>query len=257
MIGGVLFSQTDSSKRKSKGLYLSWGYTKAIYSKSTIHLVNRTGTGRDNNYDFTVYNVTAHDRPDFDKIKDVINSTIPQFVARLGYQINDKWGIEMNYDHTKYVVDDYQVARVKGDIDGKPLDEMRVMDPDTFLHFEHTDGANFWMLNAVRQFNLYNPTRDFQVSWVVKPGAGVVFPRTDVTLFGTELNNNWKVAGWIVGVETGVRLQFLRHGFFEFVGKGTFADYVNAFVLGKGHGKASHHFFAGQLTATLGYQFGK
>lgn len=252
-----LFSQNDSEKTRTKGLYLNWGYTKAVYSKSSIHLRNRTGSGRDNNYDFTVYNVTAHDRPDFKKINDVVNMTIPQFVIRLGYQLNRKWTIEMSYDHTKYVVDDYQVARVKGDIDGVPIDEMRVLDPYTFLHFEHTDGANFWMLNAVRQFNLYEPSHRFLLSWVVKPGAGVVFPRTDVTLFGHELNNNWKVAGWIAGLETGFRIQFLRHGFFELVARGSYANYVNAFVLGKGHGKASHHFYAAQLTGALGYQFGR
>ena len=111
------------------------------------------------------------------------------------------------------------------------------------------------MVNAVRKFKLYNPTKNFNASWVLKPGAGVVFPRTDVTIFGERLNNNWKVAGWIVGVETGLRLEFLNNGIFEFVSKGSYADYVNVLVLGKGNGKANHHFWAGQLTATLGLRF--
>ncbi|MBL7932117.1 MAG: hypothetical protein JNL60_09445 [Bacteroidia bacterium] len=257
LITGSTFSQSDSLKGKNKGLYLTWGYTKAYYSKSTIHFKNHTGTDYQNNYDFTVYNATASDRPDLKKIKDVVNVTIPQFVFRVGYQVSDKWGLELNYDHTKYVVNDYQQVHVKGQIGDNWVDEVKVMDPDSFLHFEHTDGANFWMINLVRQFKIYNPNKNFQASWVVKPGAGVVIPRTDVTMFGTRLNNNWKLAGWIVGVETGVRLQFLRHGFFEFVGKGSFADYVNAFILGKGHGRANHHFFTAQMTATLGYQFGR
>ena len=153
------------------------------------------------------------------------------------------------------MVNDYQTARLEGQIDDSWLDETVVMDPDSFLHFEHTDGANFWMINLVRQINLYHPGKNFKASWVVKPGAGVVVPRTDVTLFGQNLNNDWKLAGWIVGVETGLRVEFLRHGFFEFVAKGSYADYVNAFVLGKGHGRASHHFFTAQLTGTIGYKF--
>lgn len=256
------FTQTDStnfkSKKKQTQWYLAWGYTKAMYSKSTIHFKNLSNrynpaTGRIDYYDFYIHDVTAHDRPDFNKIKDVINITIPQFVVHGGYSFNLNSGIEINYDHTKYVVDDYQTARLSGHFNNVPVDSLTILDPDKFLHFEHTDGANFFMLNYVRRWKLYEPTKNFKLSWTLKPGGGVVFPRTQVSLFGQNLNNNWKVAGWIVGIESGLRLEFLKNGFFEFVAKGSYADYVNAFVLGKGHGKASHHFFAGQLTATLGY----
>ncbi len=255
------FSQTDSLKKKKGQLYFSWGYTRAKYSKSTLHFKNTSNkfnefTQQNDNYDFTVYDAVATDRPDFDKIKDFINITIPQFVCRGGYMFNNKWGIEINYDHTKYVVTDYQKVRVKGRVNNNYFDQDTILDPATFLHFEHTDGANFWMVNAVRKTSLYNPTKNFDVSWVLKPGAGIVFPRTDVTLFGERLNNNWHVAGWIVGVESGLRMEFLRHGFFEFVGKGSFADYTTCLVLGKGNGKARHHFFTAQLTATIGLKFG-
>jgi len=259
----VLFpalSQMDSLKRKKGQFYLSWGYTKAIYSKSTIHFKNTSNKfneyrGAADNYDFTIYNATASDRPDLDKIKDVVNVTIPQFVGRVGYMFNNKWGIEMSYDHTKYVVDDWQTVRIKGQIDGVAIDKDTIMNPDRFLHFEHTDGANFWMLNAVRKFELYKPVNKLCVSAIIKPGAGVVFPRTDVTMFGQELNNDWHVAGWIVGVEGGLRVDFLRYGHFELVTKGSYADYRRCFILGRGNGNANHHFFAGQITATLGLRF--
>lgn len=253
-------SQTDTLKKKNSHWYVTWGYTRAAYSKSTIHFKDESGhyhpyTGKTANYDFTIYNVTAHDKSDFDKLGDVINITIPQFVFRIGYSINSKWGIELNYDHTKYVVDDWQNARIKGQIDGKHIDGDTILNPNRFLHFEHTDGANFWMINAVRRWQMYKPSRNFVLSWVLKPGGGVVIPRTDVTIFGERLNNNWHLAGWIVGVETGIRMEFLRNGFFEFVTKGSYADYMHCLVLGKGNGEANHHIFTGQLTATLGLKF--
>lgn len=254
-------STVSSSKRKGK-FYLMWGYTKCAFSKSTIHFSNHSNTyypetGRYHDYDFTVYNAVAHDRPDFDKIKDVVNITIPQFVGRVGYYFNNKQdiGIEINYDHAKYVVDDYQKVRVKGTFNGVYTDKDTILDPRNFVHFEHTDGANFWMLNFVKRWKLYNPSKRFNVGLVAKPGVGIVFPRTDVTIYGTRLNNKWHVAGWIVGVEGGVRAEFLRYGVFEFMGKGSFADYTTCLVLGKGNGKARHHFFTGQLTMTLGVMF--
>jgi hypothetical protein len=63
------------------------------------------------------------------------------------------------------------------------------------------------------------------------------------------------MAGWIVGLETGFRVEFLKYGVFEFVAKGSYADYTNVLVLGKGNGKANHHFYTGQLTATIGASF--
>lgn len=257
------FAQSDSLKpfrQKKSQWYFTWGYTRAKYSKSSIHFKDESGkfhehTGKTANYDFTIYDVTASDKPDFDQLGDVINFTIPQYVFRIGYSFNDKWGIEMNYDHTKYVVDDWQNARIKGQIDGQAIDGDTILNPYNFLHFEHTDGANFWMVNAVRKFILFKPSENFILSAVVKPGAGIVFPRTDVTIFGERLNNNWHIAGWIAGLEMGLRIEFLRNGFFEFVGKGAYANYARSLVLGKGNGTASHKFFAGQLTATIGLKF--
>ena len=255
------FSQSDSLKKKKTQWYFTWGYTRATYSKSSIHFKNSSGdpyvtSGPIKNYDFTLYDVTANDKPDFDKLKDVINITIPQYVFRIGYSFNDKWGIELNYDHTKYVVNDWQKAHVKGQVNGYQIDGDSILNPYKFVHFEHTDGANFWMINAVRRWAFYAPSKNFKLSYVLKPGAGIVFPRTDVTLFGEHLNNDWHVAGWIVGVENGLRMEFFRNGFFEFVGKGSFADYRKSLVLGKGNGTASHKIFTGQLSATLGLRFG-
>lgn len=266
-ISFISFAQADSVKRiaKKKGsFYFTWGYTRCAYSKSTIHFSDNSGKIRDNNtgkptdYDFTIYDATASDRPDFDKIPDVVNITVPQFIVHLGYYFNNKQdiGIEINYDHAKYVVDDYQRVRIKGQFNGNYVDKDTTLDPKNFLHFEHTDGANFWMVNFLKRWTLYNPGKKLHLGWVAKVGPGLVYPRTDVTLFGERLNNDWHIAGWIVGVETGVRVEFLRYGVFEFTAKGSYADYRKCLVLGKGNGTARHSFFAGQLSATIGFKLG-
>jgi len=254
---------TKTKNKFSDGsMYLLWGYTRAMYSKSTIHFSDNSNTfypstGKYHDYNFTIYDAKAHDKPDFDGIKDVVNITIPQFVIRLGYYFNNKkdFGVEINYDHTKYVVTDYQKLRIKGTFNGQSVDQDTILNPNSLLHFEHTDGANFWMFNFIKRWKLYEPNKNFNLGFVVKPGAGFVYPRTDVTMLGTRLNNRWHIAGWIVGVESGIRAEFFKHGVFEFVAKGAYADYTNVLVLGKGNGKANHHFFAGQLSATLGFSF--
>ncbi|MBK9283160.1 MAG: hypothetical protein IPM51_02440 [Sphingobacteriaceae bacterium] len=256
----VLFSSIaqDSLSGKKKGhFYGSWGYTRAIYSKSDIHLKDLSGnyhpaTGKNNYYDFKVLQATASDRPDFDRIPDIINITIPQFVFRVGYYFSENSGIEMNYDHTKYVVNRGQRVHIVGQIDGIALDKDTTLSHD-FLDFEHTDGANFWMINYLKKWKLHNGGKKIKAFVVVKPGGGIVFPRTDVRLFGERLNNDWKISGVIAGVEAGFRVELFDACMFEIVSKGAYANYINAFVLGKGNGKASHSFYSGQLTATLGF----
>jgi hypothetical protein len=255
-----------TQKKKKGSFYFTWGYTRCAYSKSTIHFSDHSGKYRNNNrpnmptdYDFTIYNAKATDRPDFDKIPDVINISVPQFIVHAGYYFNNKQdiGIEINYDHAKYVVNDYQRVHVKGEFNGNYVDKDTVLDPKNFLHFEHTDGANFIIVNFLKRWKLYNPNKLFNIGWVAKAGGGVVYPRTDVTLFGERLNNEWHIAGWIVGTETGLRTEFLNYGVFELTAKGTFADYMKCLVLGVGNnGKANHHFWCGQISATLGFKIG-
>ena len=40
--------------------------------------------------------------------RDIINFSILQFVCHMGIYLNDKLDFELSYDHTKYVVDDWQ-----------------------------------------------------------------------------------------------------------------------------------------------------
>lgn len=261
IVSSAALSNNDTLKTKNRKLYFSWGYTRAAFSKSTIHFEDHSNTyhektGKNNYYDFTIYDAKAKDRPDFDKIYDVINITIPQYCFRIGYYFNKNTGFELNFDHTKYVVTNYQRVHIQGQFNGDYVDKDTTLDPSTFLHFEHTDGANFWMINFVKTINLYNKSPKLNISWVLKPGAGIVYPRTDVTLFGEKLNNRWHLAGWIVGAETGLHVEFIKHGLFEFTTKGSYADYMQCLVLGKGNGVAKHSFFTGQLTATIGLMFG-
>lgn len=247
--------------RSKSSLYFAWGYNRNWYSKSNIRLQNNNPqliNGKYYSYDFTVYNATAKDRPDFDQIKDVANITIPQFGFRVGYFFNNKqdFGIELNYDHAKYVVNNYQKVRVKGQINGDYFDKDTILDPDNFLHFEHTDGANFWMINFIKRWKLLeSKNKKYNFGLIVKPGAGIVYPRTDVTIFGNRINNDWKISGVIAGVEAGIRAEFLKNGFLEFTGKGAYANYINAITQGKGYGKASHKFWVAEAILMIGYQF--
>jgi hypothetical protein len=261
-----LFAQDEvcncpAQSKVGKGtLYFAWGYNKDWFSKSDIHFKNHTNelnpvTGNHDYYDFTLYDLNARDRPGF---KNVLTTplTIPQYVYRIGYYFNDKYnlGIELNFDHAKYIVNDYQTAHLKGDIRGTEYDKDTLIDPQKFMHFQHTNGANFLMLNLMKRQTLFvSHNKKHWVSYVAKIGAGIVIPRTVVTLFGQGSDNFWHIAGYCAGIETGFRYDAFKHIYLEYTAKGTYANYVDVLTIGSG--RANHHFWAFENILTAGFQF--
>jgi hypothetical protein len=148
--------QTITSKKDKKGIfYFSWGYNRDRFSSSDIHFKNTSGdynpvTGNNDSYDFIIYNAKAKDRPGLNNILKT-DLTIPQYNYRLGYYLNDErnFGFEINFDHVKYIMRDWQTLHIKGKIFDQEIDKDTLISPENFLHFEHSDGANFLMLNFV------------------------------------------------------------------------------------------------------------
>lgn len=251
-------AQTDSTSRfhctgsrfdfqhKKGTFYFAWGYNKNWYSTSDVRVHDESG-----DYDFTIYDMKAHDRTHFDELF-VVQPSIPQYGYRLGYWMpNQKFGVEIKFDHAKYIVDDYQTARLRGTINGEFYDTDTLITPE-FMHLEHTDGANFLMFNVMYRKDLHR-SRFVRISGVAKFGAGIVVPRSDVTLFGQRWNHCFHVAGQIVGVECGIRSEFFRYLFIEVSGKGAFANFNK--VLAVDDALISHHFWDGMFMFDAGFQF--
>lgn len=229
-------------------MYLQWGYNRECFSRSDIHFSNGS------QYDFTIHGARATDKPDFEGLwespKDI---SIPQYSYRIGVYLNreNTWAIELNFDHAKYVVTDGQSLHISGRLPHEAIDRDTTVGAP-FLHFEHTDGANYLHLNYVHQHYLLEGKRFGRLSYLLKGGAGVVIPRTDVTFMGRELNNRFHIAGYIISSEAGMRYYPLRNFFLELNVKGGFANYVNALGI-EGSGTASHHFWYGEVIALAGY----
>lgn len=236
--------------------YIAFGYNKNWYSKTNLHFFDESG-----DYDFTLHKMVAHDRP---QIKDIfrVAISIPQYGYRMGYFFpRSKWGAELNFDHAKYIVDNYQTVRLTGRIGEHTFDKDTLVDPDRFMHLEHTDGANFLLANAMRRWMLYaSPDRKFRVTALTKAGIGIVIPRSDVTLWGERNNHCFHIAGQIIGMESGFRAQYAFGPAFLFIeptAKASFANFNK--VLGVGDGLVSHRFGTASvlLHGGIGFFMGK
>lgn len=250
----IISTIASFAKPSLTGMYFQWGYNKEWYTHSTIYFKMSNGNN------FTIYNAKAHDKTDF---KSIITSTkditVPQYNLRIGFYLNEKKtkGLEINFDHTKYVVTDDQIIRIKGNIDEKYVDMDTILERKNLLHFEHTDGANFLHFNYFQINTLLKhktKARDiFSSIW--KIGAGINIPRTDFTWHGEELNNRFHVAGYNASVEGGGRWNLSKHFFVEGTVKTGYVRYVDALAdTGTQKGNRAHHGFGYfECIGTIGY----
>lgn len=236
------------SGRWLKGMYLQWGYNTEWFTKSDLHFDNP------GQYDFTLYGVRAKDRPAMESVvKEPMQITVPQCNYRIGFYLDQakKSAIEINFDHAKYIMQPGQTLHLKGTIHNEWMDKDTLVQPYSFLSFEHTNGANFFHLNYVYQQGLLPHAGRDWLHFVGKAGAGIVVPRTDVWLFGKHLDNKYHVAGYIISLEAGLRYYLLKKLFLESTLKSGFANYLN--VLTVEGGRSNHCFGYLEAILSVGY----
>jgi hypothetical protein len=172
-------SERYTAHNKGK-FYIFWGGNRESYSKSDIHF-----KGAD--YDFTIYDVSAHDKPKGWHL-DYLNParmTIPQTNLRIGYFITNHYNISIGVDHMKYVM--YNDRRVDysgyypnaGTYNENPANGQLTLDED-FLLFEHTDGLNYVNTEISRVDDISNlfklPNTDkFQINLTEGIGGGFLY----------------------------------------------------------------------------------
>jgi hypothetical protein len=239
-----------SSRKKPKqgSLYFTFGWHRIYYTRSTIHFKD-TETG---NYDFELVKARAKDDNDLN-IRD--GEDAPQFSFRFGYIFNRSkgLGIEFNFDHAKYLVVQGQKVRVKGMINDVFYEQDTLLNR-SFVKYEHTDGANYYLLNFVKNKDLWQSKNGrHSLGWIIKPGAGLVIPRTQSRILGKSRDDKYHVAGYLFAAESGLRYVFFKHGIAEITCKGAYANYND--VLLYGEGRASQQWWSFQYLFIVGFQF--
>jgi hypothetical protein len=250
-------AQEKKDTRWFKSMYFQWGYNIEMYTRSDIHF--KMGNGDR----FTLHHARAHDRNNYDDIlKKPLEISIPQYNYRIGFYLNHEHtkAVELNFDHAKYIVSDGQTVHVTGTIDGIPVDGDSVLNPNRFLHFEHTDGANWLHINYVRIYHwVPNKAHDRKLlDAVAKIGAGINIPRTDFTWRGQRLNNDFHVAGYNASVEGGLRFYPFKRIYIETTAKTGYVKYLNALantIDNKGN-RARQSFGYVEGIATIGFDIG-
>jgi hypothetical protein len=237
--------------------YVYWGGNRETFSKSDIHF-----KGAD--YDFTLYDVTAHDKPKGWHV-DYINParmTIPQTNLRIGYFITDKYNVSIGVDHMKYVMYQNKAVNYSGNYPNQgtydeSLPNGQVLLTEKFLTFEHTDGLNYVNSEIARVDDIsklfrINDTDKFQVNVTEGIGGGVLYPKTNAKLLGKERHDDFHISGFGVSAKVGLNLTFFKHFFIQTELKGGYINMNDIKTTFEDVDTADQHFWFLQRIITIG-----
>lgn len=238
-------------------MYFYWGGNRDSYTKSDIHFKGA-------NYDFTLYDVEAADKPKGWHI-DYINPgrmTIPQTNFRLGYFLNDHYNVSIGVDHMKYVMVQNQSVKITGTYPNSynsTVINNGVVDltDESFLTFEHTDGLNyinseFSRVDDISKLFRINDTDKIQISLTEGVGAGILYPKTNVMLMKKERHDDFNVAGYGMSAKAGINITFFKHYFIQGELKGGYINLPTIKTTFDNADSASQHFMFFQRVIAFG-----
>jgi len=238
-------------------MYFYWGGNRDSYTKSDIHFKGA-------NYDFTLYDVEAADKPKGWHI-DYINPgrmTIPQTNFRLGYFLNDHYNVSIGVDHMKYVMVQNQSVKITGTYPNSynsTVINNGVVDltDESFLTFEHTDGLNyinseFSRVDDISKLFRINDTDKIQISLTEGFGAGILYPKTNVMLMKKERHDDFNVAGYGMSAKAGINITFFKHYFIQGELKGGYINLPTIKTTFDNADSASQHFMFFQRVIAFG-----
>ena len=253
------YAQDYTQHNKGK-IFVFWGGNRGYYTNSDI-------TFKGNDYDFTLSNVEAVDKPKGWHI-DYINPlrmTIPQTNFRIGYYLGDNWTISAGVDHMKYVMVQDQEVNINGYVGAgtthdKVYNNEKKKLTEDFLTFEHTDGLNYVWVEGARVddisslFGIRN-TDIFQVNLTEGLGFGAVYPKTNTKLLNRERYDEFHVAGVGMHAKAGLHLFLFKH--FMMVGelRGGYLNMYDVRTTQSKSDRAHHDFFFFETMLSVGWIF--
>jgi len=206
--------QSTEDRLRKKSFYAHWGYNRAHYQQSEIHF-------KGDNFDFTISDVRAHDRPspfDPDLYLNPTKLFIPQTNFRAGYFIRENTSISLGWDHMKYIVQRYQRVQIDGEVSteisedfaGTYDNEGFDLSP-AFLMIEHSDGLNYVRAGVEQHTGLWHDERKrFQLDLILGASFGPVLTWTDATMNGTRYENWLHLSGWGVSGQLATRIRYKK-----------------------------------------------
>ncbi len=241
----VGFAQQTDDHFTSR-IYGAFGYNAEWYARNDIN-ISQPSLGNK----YKMAGVTANDYVGWNKNLFRTQLTIPQYNYRLGFWFkkHKTWGVEANFDHTKYQLTPGESVRLQGTVNNRSLDTYIVV-RDGYFHWKLNNGANFLCFNIMKRiYVIGSKNGNFKMFNIYKAGAGPTIPHVENTLFGMDNHPGFQLGGWNFGLEASYRMEFFNYIYLDLAQK---LDYARYFGLKVYKGTATQQLCTYEVMATLG-----
>lgn len=251
-------AQTDKPHLRKHSFYATWGYNRAHYQDSDIHI---KGDG----LDFTLFDVSAHDAPTRYESKTYLNPlrfTIPQFDFRVGFFLNENTSISGGWDHMKYVVTQRQRVRIDGTV-SKAFSpefageyEYNSFDiQPSFLRLEHTNGFNFLRFAIERHGAFWsNKKQSLHADVMLGLAAGPLITWTDAYVDNVRYKNWLHVAGWGASGQVSVKFRYKNTFFIQYQHQTGYTNLSDIIFMDESSNRASQQVVFNEQSISIGAQ---
>lgn len=218
-----LFSSLSIGQLKPKlntngkgSLFLQFSYNSSIYSPADISL-----QGED--YNIVLKNTTIRDNYEGKGLSSFFSSSSPQFGAKIGYYIADKWAITLNFDRYNTFFADQQEVILDGTFEansnstysGTYNDQTIHLDRDEF-HLQQRKGINYLSIGLQRADQLYKSnSAAFTIQTIIGIKLGTMLSTVEYTYDHSKSKGTPYFGGFGGALNFGVRFDIAQHLFIQ------------------------------------------
>ncbi|MBW7867807.1 MAG: hypothetical protein H3C31_05720 [Brumimicrobium sp.] len=197
-------------------LFGQFSYNSSVYSRSDVELHNT-------NYTITLKNVQIRDNIEGKGIASFISTSSPQFGAKLGYYIANKWAIIVSYDrYNTFFVDNQSIQ-----LDGTFAPESNETYTGTYtnlpiilrrndFNIQQRQGMNYFALGVQRADEwIKSRTGAFSFQTVYGLKIGGIQTKIDYTFNGITKQSISSFGGLGIAANIGLRFDFWQHVFLQ------------------------------------------
>lgn len=205
-------------------LFLHVGAHRAAFLASDIHL---SGEG----FDLELEDVSAHDLP-------AIDSLAFQYNLRIGYYLTEHFSLSLSFHHMKYQIDAPQTVRVRGFVNPSASENFAGRYENTVAriggatdlvgNIEHTDGLGYFGIEAGYTHDFFSSGAWLRVSGIGFVSAGPLLVRTDWVALGKRHREDYRIGGFGLGAQAGLRIEIFRYFAIDTLFGGGFARVIDA-----------------------------
>lgn len=214
----LLFAVSSYKGQAQYGsIYMSAGNNMSWFSPSNIH-IEQENIG--NSYNMVKVKGT-------DKTKDPFSPAMLSYRLGIFYNEFQTNGIELAFDPVYYSISDNQNIVVKGTLNNIMGISKTIPFSSATGSYYKFSGCNFISVNMVKRIPIYMDNRkNIDIAAIVKGGGGPAFPKFASSLpINPEADPRFKMAGWNLSAEGGVRVRLYRFAFFDLTARYAYASF--------------------------------